>query len=417
MDILNECEKIIKEGEKFGECEIFVRHNSGNLMNIALNNVYATSSFKDLEICFRIFIDKKEGIVLANSFNEDIVKRAVKICKISKEKEFYGLPERNKLKYRDVDKNIENFEFENLKEIFEIFDKNVNLSEGIISSGISKSIILNSNGVECEREISYLTSSGICNTDSSTVIDEKAERKYFDIKNFFENLKINALKSRNPKKLEEIPKSIIFNQETFSHLISLFLESFNAYSVDKGESILKGKINEKIGNLNIDIIDDPYKENGVNSTNFDDEGCITKKNILMENGILKNYAYDWTMAKKFNVEPTGEAVRYESLIPEIGFHNIIIDKKEKVKEIFDEVNKGIYICSVMGMHTADSITTEFSLKVERSFYIEKGKMIPLKPFIINGKFIDLNIIAIDKNFENRSGVYVPNVLCENLKIS
>lgn len=416
-DVWNKSEKLIREGEKFGECEIFVQHSNENLIHLS-NNI-AVESLLNFKLCFRIFIDKKEGIVLANNFDDDIIKRAVKISKISKEKDFYGLPERNKSKYKDVDKKIENFKFEkNLKEIFEIFGDDVNLNEGLISSGISKSIILNSNGVECEKEISYLFSSGICNTkDKSTMIGEKIERKYFDIKKFFENLKTKALESRNPKKLKKIPKSIIFNQETFSSLIAMFLENFDAYAVDKGESLLKGKINEKIGNLDITLIDDPYMENGLNSTNFDDEGCPTKKNVLMENGILKNYIYDWTMAKKFGVEPTGEAIRGSSLIPGTGVHNLIVDKKEKTDEIFNEINNGIYICNVMGMHTADSKTTEFSVKVEKSFYIENCKKIPLKPFIISGKFIDINIIAIDKNVENRNGIYVPNVLCENLKIS
>lgn len=423
-EIYHKCKELIKKGENFGDCEIFVHYNDGNLINLMSNNIHTIESSQNLNIGFRIFINKKEGFVLANDFDDNIVEKAVKISKISKEKDYYGLPESNKLKYKDIDKKIENFEFENLnlKEIFEIFGKDVNLNEGSISHGISKSIILNSNGVECEKEISYLSADGIVNVNSnsnaiSTALDEKVERKYFDIKNFFENLKNTALESKNPEKLKEVPKSIIFNQETFSSLIAMFSENFNAYAVDKNESLLKGKIGENIGNLNITIIDDPYLENGLNSTNFDDEGCLTKRNILMDNGILKNYAYDWTMAKKFNVEPIGEAIRESNLIPTIGFHNLIVDKKEKSKEIFNEINKGIYVCHVMGMHTAESKTTEFSVKVERAFYIENGKKIPLKPFIMTGKFVDMNIITMDNNVENRNGIYVPNVLCENLKIS
>lgn len=424
-EIYNNCKKILNEGEKFGECEIFVNYSKEKSINIENNNVSVVEDLINFEIGFRIFIDKKEGFVLANKFDDEIVKKAIKIAKISKQKYFDGLPERNRTKYTDVDKKILDSEFDNLKDVLKIFDNKNVLSEATISSGTVNSIILNSNDVECEKEISLLAVEGTCNNNEenkenlsvATAVDNKVERFYFDIKDFFENLKKITIESKNPKKLIDVPEKVIFNQETFSELISMFSENFNAYYVDKCESLLTGKINEKIGNLNLTIIDDPYLEKGLGSTNFDAEGCKTRKNILMENGILKNYAYDWTMSRKFNVIPPGEAVREGANIPSIGFNNLIVDSKEKTNDIFSESNKALYICSMIGMHTADGKTTNFSVKTERAFYIENDKKIPLKPFIITGKFIDLNIIALDKNIENRDGIYVPNMLCKNLKIS
>jgi len=231
-----------------------------------------------------------------------------------------------------------------------------------------------------------------------------------------ENLKRKASESLNPKKIKEIPDVVVFNQQTFSELLALFAGNFDAEAVDKGESLLAGKLNEKVGNLNLTIIDDPLMKKAVNFAIFDGEGCKTKRNLLMEDGIVRNFAYNWTMAKKFNVEPTGNAIRGGAGIPAIGFHNIIIDNQNKVKEIFDEYKKAIYICSVSGMHTANAMTTEFSVKVDRGFYVENGNRIPLKNFLLSGKFIDMEILGIDRNVENRHGIYVPNVACKGVKI-
>jgi len=412
-------EKVIKEGSKFGDCEIYIHQLNATTGNLHKNTITSVESTKKFSAGFRIFINKRQGYVLSSRIDEELVKKAVKIAKLSKEVDFYGLPEINKKVYKNVSEKILNFELENVKKFLQIFDDKVTLSEGAISYGVEANKIVNSNGVDCESEISFFGISGMCIADKgnkSTAIDRKEECFLFDIENFGKNLRKKAIESLNPKKMDDIPEVIIFSPEVFAEILSLFISNFDAYAVDKGESILAGKIGERIGNLSLTIIDDPLMHNGLNSTPFDDEGCPTKKNFLMEDGIVKNFAYDWTMAKKFNVEPTGNAVRIEANLPFIGFHNIIIDDKNKIKKIFDEYDKAIYVCSVSGMHTANPVTTEFSVNVERSFYIRNGNKNPLKNFILSGKFTDIKILGIDRSVENRGGIYVPNVACVGLKI-
>ncbi|OQX22031.1 MAG: hypothetical protein BWK75_01810 [Candidatus Altiarchaeales archaeon A3] len=423
-DIDEKIKKAIKEGNKFGDCEIYVYQANSTTANLNKNTISSVESATNFNVGFRIFIDKKQGYVLSNKIDDDIVKRAVTIAKLSKEVDFYGLPEANKEKYKEVDKKILNFELDDVKDFLKIFDEKNTLNEGSIDYGIAAGKILNSNGVECEEEISFFEADGLCiaesnnirNKDKSTAIDGREERFLFDVGNFMENLKRKAISSLNPKKIKEIPKVVIFNQQTFGELLALFVDNFDARAVDKGESLLTGKINEGIGNLNLTIIDDPLMKNGVNTITFDGEGCRTKRNLLMKDGIVKNFAYDWTMAKKFNAEPTGNAVRGGAGIPAIGFRNIVIDSKNKVKEIFDEYKKVLYICSVSGMHTANALTTEFSVKVDRGFYVENSRMIPLKNFLLSGKVIDMEILGIDGNVENRGGIYAPNAVCKGVNI-
>lgn len=416
--------KTIKEGSKFGDCEIYVYQANSTTANLHKNTISSVESATGFNVGFRIFIDKKQGYVLSTKIDDNIVKRAVKIAKISKPVDFYGLPEANKKNYRNVDRKILNFELDEVKDFLKIFDEKNTLSEGSLNYGIAAGKIVNSEGVECMEEISFFEAGGLCiaesnnirSKDKSTAIDEKEERFLFDVGNFMENLKRKAAESLNPGKIKKIPDVVVFNQQTFGELLALFVGNFDARAVDKGESLLTGKINESIGNLNLTIIDDPLMKNGVNTVTFDSEGCGTKTNLLMEYGTVKNFAYDWTMAKKFNAGPTGNAVRGGAGIPSIGFHNIIADSRNKVKEIFDEYKNVLFICSVSGMHTANSMTTEFSVKVDRGFYIENGSSTPLKNFLLSGKFINIEILGIDRNVENRGGIYVPNVACKGVKI-
>ena len=65
--------------------------------------------------------------------------------------------------------------------------------------------------------------------------------------------------------------------------------AMEATSVAKNLSVLCGKLNTKIASDKATIIDDGTIENLWGTTNIDDEGNETRKNILIENGILKNY--------------------------------------------------------------------------------------------------------------------------------
>lgn len=413
--------RIVKEGSKFGDCEIYIYQTRDITAALHNNTIESVESATNFNVGFRIFVDKRLGFVLSNKISEDIVKKATKIAKLSKDVDFYGLPEANKEKYTYVDKKILDFELDDITEYLKIFDEKHTLIEGNINYGIVAGKIFNSNGIECEEEISFFGTDGICvaegnGGDKATASDGKAERFLFNIGNFMDGLKKDVVESLNPKPIKEIPDVIVFNQQTFSELIGLFINNFDASAVDKGESLLAGKMNQTIQNLDLTIIDDPAMKNGVNTVTFDGEGCKTKKNLLLKDGIVNNFAYNWTMAKKFNVYPTGNAVRIGANPPSIGFRNVIVDSKNKVKEIFEEYKRVLYVCSVSGMHTANPATTEFSVKVDRGFYVENGKKLPTKNFLLSGKVIDTKILGIDRNVENRGGIYAPRAVCEGVKI-
>ncbi|HEY8270731.1 MAG TPA: TldD/PmbA family protein, partial [Pseudobdellovibrionaceae bacterium] len=63
-------------------------------------------------------------------------------------------------------------------------------------------------------------------------------------------------------------------------------------SVAKGASVFCGKIGQKVANECVTAIDDGTMENGWGSLNIDDEGNKTKRTVLIEKGILKNYIVD-----------------------------------------------------------------------------------------------------------------------------
>ena len=77
----------------------------------------------------------------------------------------------------------------------------------------------------------------------------------------------------------------------------------------KGTSIFSGKIGEKVTADGVTVIDDGTIENKRGSITIDDEGTKSSKNVLIENGILKNYMQDRQNARLMKMDPTGNGRR------------------------------------------------------------------------------------------------------------
>ena len=77
----------------------------------------------------------------------------------------------------------------------------------------------------------------------------------------------------------------------------------------KGTSIFSGRIGEQVTAKGVTVIDDGTIENKRGSITIDDEGTKSSKNILIEDGILKNYMQDRQNARLMNMKPTGNGRR------------------------------------------------------------------------------------------------------------
>src|SRR5699024_11611496 len=65
-----------------------------------------------------------------------------------------------------------------------------------------------------------------------------------------------------------------------------------ATAVAKDASVFANKLGEKVASDLVTYIDDGTLKNEWGSINIDDEGEKSRKNVLIENGILKGYLID-----------------------------------------------------------------------------------------------------------------------------
>ena len=143
----------------------------------------------------------------------------------------------------------------------------------------------------------------------------------------------------------------------------------------KGTSVFSGKIGEKVASEHCTIIDDGTIENRRGSLSVDDEGNQTKRNVLIENGILKGYMQDSTNARLMGHDLTGNG-RRESFahLPMPRMTNTyMLDGEYEAQEIIESVDNGIYAVN-FGGGQVDITSGQFVFSSSEAYLIENGKV-------------------------------------------
>lgn len=177
--------------------------------------------------------------------------------------------------------------------------------------------------------------------------------------------------------------------------------SLEATSVAKGQSVFTGKMGEKIASSVVTAVDDGTIHNGWGSSNIDDEGTPTQKNVLIENGILKSYMWDYADQRRMEHPLTGSSRResYKYSPTSRMTNTYIANGKSTFDEIIKATKHGLF-ARKMGGGSVNPVTGEFNFTVSEGYIIEDGKITtPVRgaALIGNGKDTLFNIDMVGDN--------------------
>jgi PmbA protein len=190
-----------------------------------------------------------------------------------------------------------------------------------------------------------------------------------------------------------------------------------------------------IASENLTVFDDGLIPQAMGSRPFDDEGCPTQTTIVIGKGQLKNFLYNSYTAGKDKVKSTGNASRAlggftdkpkYTVEPIIGPNNFKLQPAKKSAEnkfddVISEVKNGIIAKEVIGAHTANAASGEFSVVLDSAFKIEKGEIVyPVKQAMLGGNIVEaLKGIALFADDVKQVGdsLIAPTILIKDVKIS
>ncbi|MCR2821656.1 TldD/PmbA family protein [Lederbergia panacisoli] len=216
---------------------------------------------------------------------------------------------------------------------------------------------------------------------------------------------------------------IILRKDAAADLLDTFTSVFSAEVAQKGRSLLKDKVGEKIAAENVKIVDDPFYEEGFSSRNFDGEGVASKLCNVVENGTLNTLLHNQKTAKKAGVESTGHAYKpsYKGTLVIAPSNFYIIPSEKTYDELIASQNEAVIVTKLSGLHSgADTVSGDFSVAAN-GFYVKDGKVeTPVKQMTIAGNFFkllkDIQEIGSDL-YVSSSGIGSPSLLLKELSVT
>jgi len=152
--------------------------------------------------------------------------------------------------------------------------------------------------------------------------------------------------------------------------------SLEATSVARGNSEFCGKLELQIAAPCVSAVDDGTLEGEWGSMNIDDEGYPSKRNLLIENGILKGYLIDRLGARRMGMESTGSSRRQGyTFAPTSRMTNTFIcEGVDDDAEMIRTMGDGLY-AAVMGGGSVNPTTGEFNFAVGEGYWVKDGRII------------------------------------------
>lgn len=283
--------------------------------------------------------------------------------------------------------------------------------------------IINSNGVDISTDTHqchfYAEALAKNNNDFTTYTKDilKINKKDIDFEKIIKDTIEKAIIQSNKESLETKKYNIILEANTASNIIKHIISMISSESIRNKVSCLENKLNEKVFSDKLTIIEDPTNKDYPGFRLFDDEGTLTKKKTIIENGVLKNYLYNIKEAKLKNIESTANGYG------NISTKNMYVKEGNKsLDELFKDMKDGIYITDYMGSST-DSINTvngDISLQIF-GFIVKDGKIIKgIEPCIMTTTIFELlsNIESIgnDLIFTNTT-MASPSIYIKDISIA
>jgi len=443
QDVLNralragatDAEAVVYEGDEFGA-------------KVRLGQVETLKESGSRAVGLRVFIGQRTASTSSSDFSRESIERlvdgAITLAKITSEDPFAGLPEPEefgklegdlKLYFDDVNElpPSERIEIARRAEAAAMaYDTRIQNSGGAdFDTATSHKILMNSRGFTGEYRRSY------CDFSVSPIaIDEKGGMQ----RNYWYSISRTAKKLESPEaigqeaarrtlsrlgarqvKTQKAP--VVFSPEISRSIIGNIFDAANGDAIYRHATFFDDMLGQQVAGENITVVDDGTMIidgiGGFGTSPFDSEGLPSRRTVLVENGVLKNYVMNTYTARKLGMKSTGNAARGLAGNPGIGAGNFYLEPGTLTPgQIIGDVKDGLYVTETMGFGV-NLVTGDYSQGAS-GVWIENGELAyPVEEITIAGNLKDMyqNISAIGNDLVFRGASAAPTIRVEGMTIA
>ncbi|MGZ5514876.1 MAG: TldD/PmbA family protein [Candidatus Aminicenantales bacterium] len=407
MDIKGIAEQLVKRGLKKGAdaAEVYIETGRNLSLDVRKGDIETVQEAAASGAGIRVFVKGRMAFASSNDLGEkaleDAVGRAIEFARVTTADANNILPD------DPGSTSVAGLYDPHIAQV--PMDEKIDLAKRLEKLAMKDPRITKSDGAsyrESEGEIVIANSNGLLKSFRSSgcgygvsVVAEKGEQKssgsdscsrrfYGDLKPAEEvaaKAAREAYETLDPRPVKTQRAAVIFHADVSGALLGGILGAVDGERVLQGASFLAKKMGQKIGSERITIVDDGTREKGMASEPFDGEGVPTQKRIIVDQGVLKGFLYNTSVAKRAGVRSTGNASRdgFGSL-PGIGPHNFFMAAGgARLEDLIGATQTGLLVKGVTG-YGINPVNGNFSGGAS-GFWVENGKIaFPVRGLTIAG---------------------------------
>lgn len=217
---------------------------------------------------------------------------------------------------------------------------------------------------------------------------------------------------------------VLIRNRAMASMLAAFSPMFSGDNAQKGLTIFKDMIGQKIADARVTIMDDPLYLDRERS--FDAEGVPSVTTAVVEKGVLRSFLHNLKTAKKAGVPSTSNGGRGSADAPvSVMPSNFYIKPGEtSFTDLLKQLGNGLFIADVEGLHAGlDPVSGEFSL-IAKGMLVEEGRFVrPIDQITVGGSLTTLlnGVLSLGSDFFfdlPRGGAFgSPSILVDELMVS
>src|SRR6185437_16067887 len=338
---------------------------------------------EDVGLAIRVVSQRRLGFSFTTSLEETSIQRAVdsalEVARFMPEDELTGFENFGSFAYPNVETHdaaglqvqLEE-KIATAKRLEALCRKADRRVTGVRSASFSETDyrvhLVDSNGENIQHQSTIFSASLTCKAEEA---GDSQVGSDFCFSNYYDRLEIQDVAKRAAQYAVELLGAqsaptlncpAVFRNDVVAELLEFISASFSAEQIDKGRSMLARKLGEHVFSDQVTLVDDGLLSGGYGTSPFDGEGVPSRKTVLVDGGFMRGVLYDGYYARKNKTASTGNAQRGIKAPPSIGYNNLFLEPgKTGVTGLLDGISKGDLITNLMGLHTANPVTGDFSL--------------------------------------------------------
>jgi PmbA protein len=228
-----------------------------------------------------------------------------------------------------------------------------------------------------------------------------------------------TLRRLNARRVATQRVPIVFAPEIARSLVGNIFEAANGDSVYRGASFWANQLGQQVASSNVTVIDDGTIPGLFGTAPFDGEGLPTRRTVIVENGVLKNYLLNTYTGRKLSMQSTGNASRGLAGTPGIGAGNLFLENGSvSPQQLLADVKVGLYVTELMGFGV-NMVTGDYS-RGAAGLWIENGELtFAVEEITVAGNLKEMlnNVTAIANDLEFRGAVASPTLRIDGMTIA